>query len=156
MSIITDIKVADEVFLVVADLHQRNPQAEDFSTAEILRHARELNLTGKVRPGVAVHVSTHCVANLPPNPGQYRMLFAPARGRRRLLLAGDPTDPGRSGKIFPDRVDLDPTFWPLLDWALARFNRTAPTLGGLLGSGKHIWADESADRYVERLRGDWQ
>jgi len=24
------------------------------------------------------------------------------------------------------------------------------------GSGKHIWADEHADQYVNRLRDDWE
>src|SRR5476651_1594857 len=100
------IKVADETFLVLADMHRSDPQASDFSISEILVHAREMNLNGSMRPGVEIHVRQHCVANLPPNPGRYQMLFAPSKARRRLLLPGDPIHPLRDGKIWPEMADL--------------------------------------------------
>jgi len=38
--------------------------------------------------------------------------------------------------------------------ATARMNANDPLLK-LVGSGKHIWADEHADEYVRNLRKDW-
>lgn len=39
--------------------------------------------------------------------------------------------------------------------AAAESNRKQDSLVALCGSGKHIWADESADAYVARLREGW-
>lgn len=154
------IKVADETFLVLADMHRSDPNAADFSIAEILDHARQMNLNGSMRPGVEIHIRQHCVANLPPNPGRYRMLFAPSKARRRLLLPGDPVHPLRDGKIWPDLAELPIEFHELVEWAKARYGvdkvDSAPFQGllDLRGSGKSIWQDEPADDYVERLRED--
>lgn len=154
------LKVADEVFIVLADLHRRNPQSLDFSIPEILDHARQMNLVGSTRPGVEIHVRQHCVANLPPNPGRYRMLFASSRARRRLVLPGDALHPLRDGKIFPDPSDLPDEFIELVAWAKDRYGVdkiTHSPFRGLLelrGSGKELWRDEPADAYVGRLRED--
>ena len=154
------IKVADEAFLVVADMHRLNPQASDFSISEILEHARQMNLYGSMRPGVEIHVRQHCVANLPPNPGRYRMLFASAKARRRLLLPEDPVHPMRDGKIWPAEQELPAEFLELVGWAKARYglDRLEPSpfrsLLDLRGTGRAVWQDEHADAYVDRLRED--
>ncbi len=100
------IKVADEVWLAVAMLHQRHPERSDFSIAEIMEFsgtAKELRFLGPLRPGFYVHVVQHCVANRPPNPGRYRMLVETASGRRRLFRPGDPYHPQREGgKTSPE------------------------------------------------------
>ncbi len=155
------IKVADEAFLVLADLHRTKPDATDFSIAEILQHADEMHLNGSKRPGVEIHIRQHCVANLPPNPGRYRMLFASGKARRRLLLPGDAIHPLRDGKIFPDIAELPAEYEGLVEWAKVRYGlerlQPAPfrSLLDLRGSGKTVWQDEHADQYVERLREDF-
>src|SRR5215469_10599902 len=93
------IKVADEVFIATALLHREFPDRADFSPTEIIRRVERENLHGELRPGVAVHVSLHCVANKAPNSCTYQMLYATANGNRRLLRASDDRHPNRVGKM---------------------------------------------------------
>ncbi len=161
--ILPKVKVADEVWIATALLHREHAQASDFSIEEIVARARREGLHQPLRPGVYVHVVQHCVAYRPPNPGRYRMLFETAEGRRRLYRIGDPYRPDREGsKITPDPEDLPAGYAELLEWyrewcVAARRNpaETDPLLQAR-GSGKHIWADEHADEYVNRLRDNWE
>jgi hypothetical protein len=161
------IKVADEVWVATAMLHQRQPGSVDFSLEEIVefaRSAKELRFMGPLRPGFYVHVVQHCVANRPPNPGRYRILFETAPGRRRLFRLGDPYHPQREGgKIWPKLEDLPENWFRGLlawysDWSAEASERTIKEdpLLALRGSGKHIWADEHADEYIRRLREGWE
>src|SRR5229473_1913871 len=63
------LKIADEVWLATAQLHQEHPEADDFSIDEIVWRAGKFEDPAAIRPGVYVHVIQHCVANRPPNPG---------------------------------------------------------------------------------------
>ena len=74
------LKVADEVWAIAALLQYENPKREDFTIEEIMDRARREKLTNLLRPGFYVHVIQHCVANRPPNPGAYRILFETASG----------------------------------------------------------------------------
>lgn len=166
MSVASDkhisVNVADEVFLVVADLHRLRPNEGDFSVREIIDHARQMNLTGTLRTGFEIHVRQHSVANLPPNKAQFRTLFASGKARRRLLIPGDEVHPHRTGKIWPEPEAIPVQYRALLDWAKERFGElpldVAPlsALLALRGSGRELWKDEHADQYVDRLRADWQ
>lgn len=161
------VKVADEVWVAAALLHQRHPERADFSIEEIMDFAassKELRLVGPVRPGFYVHVVQHCVANRPANPGRYRMLFETSPGRRRLFRPGDTYHSQREGsKISPKQEDL-PENWfrGLLAWyrdwcaVYARNAVKEDPLLTLYGSGKRLWADEHADEYVRRLREGWE
>ena len=157
----TKLKIADEVWIITALLHRDDPEQSDFSTEEIMERARRESLAGEIRPGVQVHVVQHCVANRPPNPGRYRMLFETGVGRRRLFRKGDPFDPRREGsKIIPSSEEIPPAYRELLGWYedwSAEAMEAAPGMDPLLrlvGSGRKIWADEHADEYVNRLRED--
>lgn len=157
------LKVADEVWIAAVLLHRDHPEATDFSIEEIVDLARKKNLYGSLRPGVYVHVLQHCVANRPPNPGRYRMLFEVADGRRRLFREGDNYHPAREGaKITPTREDLPYGYSGLLawyrDWCVAtasRITKDDPLLS-LRGSGRQLWSSEHADDYVRRLREGWE
>jgi len=61
------LKIADEVWLATAQLHQEHPEADDFSVDEIVCRAGKFEDPAAIRPGVYVHVIQHCVANRPPN-----------------------------------------------------------------------------------------
>ena len=157
------IKVADEAWIATALLHREQPSREDFRVEEIVGRAVREGIAGPVRPGVYVHVVQHCVANRPPNPGRYRMLFEPRRGHRRLFRKGDPFHPDREGsKITPRPEDLPPKYEGLLDWyrdwTVSGGGRAteADALLASAGSGKNLWSDEKADEYVRRLREGWQ
>jgi hypothetical protein len=158
----TTLKVADEVWIAVALLHQEHPERGDFTIEEIIDRA-ERESPKPLRPGVYVHVVQHCVANRPPNPGRYRMLFETAPGRRRLFRKGDSHHPEREdAKITPRREDIPDGYRGLLNWydrwsaAEVSSASSADPLLALRGSGKHLWADEHADDYVIRLRRGWE
>jgi len=158
-------KVADEAFIAIALLHREQPEREDFTISEIVERARKegLGFPGELRPGVRVHATLHCVANRPPNPGRYRMLYATGDRTRRLLLAGDNVHPERTGKIFPDPEDIPSQYHELIDWAKQRYGQSVPSGGrwleGILqmrGLGRELWKGEDPDEYVRRLREGWE
>ena len=107
------------------------------------------------------HIVQHCVANRPPNPGRYRILFATAPGRRRLFRRGDACHSAREGaKTAPNPEDIPDRYRLLLAWyrdwcsaALKSAEGECPP--AFAGSGKLLWADEDADEYVQRLREGW-
>ena len=157
-----EVKVADEVWLIAALLHREHPEQADFSVEEIVERARKEGIGGRLRPGVYVHAVQHCVANRPPNPGRYCMLFETSSGRRRLWRPGDKVDGRRSGaKSIPQREETPPRYQHLLDWYLEEYagsRRDAdddPILG-LRGLGKAIRDGEHPDAYVNRLRAGWE
>lgn len=157
------IRVADEAWIATALLHREHPEREDFTIEEINNRAKTEARKEELRPGVYVHVVQHCVANRPPNPGRYRMLFETAPGRRRLFRAGDAYDPAREGaKTIPALEDIPAKYAALLDWyrdwnkeSVQDRIKNDPLLA-LYGSGKDIWADEHADEYIRRLREGWE
>ena len=158
-----ELKVADEVWIVTALLHQENPSRADFAVEEIVERARKEKLTDSLRPGVYIHAQMHCVANRPPNPGRYRMLFETRPGHRRLYWASDPFDPRRDGsKTVPAATDIPERYRPLLEWyrgwckGQSRTSSRFAALLALEGSGKDLWADENADEYINRLREEWE
>jgi hypothetical protein len=154
------IKVADEVWIAAALLQRENPSRSDFSIEEIVERAHKEALTEGSRPGVYVHVVQHCVANRPPNPGRYRMLYETGPGRRRLFRPGDAFHPSREGsKTTPMPGEIPQAYDSLLAWYRDWCAMARPAMDPLLalaGSGSELWADEHADDYVRRLREGWE
>ena len=158
------IRVADEVWLVVASLHQQFAEREDFTVSEIMEHAELSNFCegNSLRSSVKVHVYLHCVANKPPNPGRYRMLFETKQGFRRLFRQSDLYHPARKGgKDRPGRLELPEALHSYLDWYEKEFltkeqNSNRNSLMSLRGFGKEIWLSKDADDYVSSLRAGWR
>jgi hypothetical protein len=162
-AVLPHIKVADEVWIATALLHRENPAIVDFTLAEIVKRAAKEEIIDRRRPGVYVHVVQHSVANRPPNPGPYRMLYETRPGYRRLYRDGDDYHPGRdSGKIVPEPDEIPIRYGDLLKWYEHWRKQGGPRkrildpLLALYGSGREIWADEHADEYVARLREGWE
>jgi len=159
------VKVATETWIALALLHREHPERSDFTISEIVERAEREKLTPRLRPGVRVHATSHCVAELAPSPACLCMLHASGPGRRRLFRAGDPIHPARAGgKTAPGEVDLPEAYRALLTWyereylGAARLESPGEAHDPLLelrGSGRELWADEHADEYIERLRSDW-
>lgn len=161
-----DLYLADRIWIAVALLHQQFPLRDGFAKDEIRQKLRETGLMNGLKPGsVAAHLKEHMVANVPPSSTKYRMLFETPDAKLRLFLPGDRVDPGRQSrrpsKQQPNRLEIPEQYWPLLDWYARwceRYVEPTPArfeedpLIRLIGSGKHIWADEHADEYVENLR----
>jgi len=156
------VKVADQVWLVAALLHREHADRDDFTIDEILARARREPVSRPLRPGFHVHVVQHCVANRKPNPGRWRMLMETAPGRRRLYRPGDPSHPARDGaRMLPDAGQIPVEHRELLTWYRTEYGRRAHAARGpdpllaLRGSGRALWADESVEAYVRRLRERW-
>ena len=159
------IKLADEVFIATALLHREHPERGDFAISEIVERAEHEKLTPRLRPGFRVHVTVHCVAELPPNPARYCTLHATAPGRRRLFRPGDPVHYAREGaKTTPRPEEIPDAYRKLLEWYRREYVARSATEPGtrppdplleLRGSGAETWAEEPPDAYVERLRSDW-
>src|SRR5258708_4506501 len=159
----TQLKVADEVWIATVLLHREYPEDPDFTVDQIVQRAKQEGISRSFRPGVYVHAVQHCVANRPPNPGRYRMLFESAPGRRRLFRKGDSYHPGREkGKITPRREAMPHGYDGLIGWyenwttaRTAKASQTDPPLERV-GAGKRLWPAEHADDYVRRLRDGWE
>ena len=166
MSITTsELRLADRIWLAVARLQQQFPRAA-FSKSEIRQELNKSELGNGTNPAsVNAHLKQHLVANVPPSTGKYTMLFETKAGFLRLYLPGDLIDPrrrsGRGSKHMPKREEVPSQYHPLLDWyeewcrqqgARSAVDWENDPLILLIGSGKHIWADEHADEYVENLR----
>jgi hypothetical protein len=162
-NVIPKIKVADEVWLATALLHRENPSRVDFTLSEIVERAAKEGIVDELRPGVYVHAALHCVANRPPNPGRYRMLYETKPKYRRLFRPGDSYNPQREGsKIAPATDEIPLRYADLLKWyenwsrSQGKKASESDPLLALYGSGKKLWADEHADEYVARLREGWE
>ncbi len=160
---LTQVKVADEVWIATALLHREHPSREDFTIDEIVTRARKETVVPELRPGFRVHVLQHCVANRPPNPGRYRMLFATGKHTRRLFRPGDNSHPDRNGaKITPDASEIPARYHTLLAWyegeylKSRRAGRPKESILELRGLGKDIWKHIGADEYVRKLREGWE
>ena len=154
------LKVADEIWIAAALLHREQSRRADFTVQEIMDRLHRENVLGSMRGSLRVHVIQHCVANRPPNPAGYRMLFETTGGRRRLYRPGDSHHPDRRGRVVPERRNLPEQYRPLIDWYESYYVRQAiqfepDPLLALRGSGRELWADEHADDYVKRLRKGW-
>lgn len=156
----TDVKVADEVWIATALLHREHPDRPDFSLKEIAGRLKVENLAGGVRAGVYPHISVHCVANVAPNPGRYRMLVATGPSRRRLFRDDDQAHPKRDGaKTHPRREDIPAGYHELLDWYAESWSAPSVAQDPLLalrGRGVNLWSDEPVDEFVRKLREDWR
>jgi hypothetical protein len=167
----TEFFVADRVWIAVALLHQQFFLRNDFTKDEIRRKLEEAGLAeGVERSTLSAHLDQHCVANVPPSSGKYRMLYETTPGGNlRLFRPDDFTFQGRiqkrrPSKSIPRREEIPQQYWQLLDWYETwsmQAHTPAPLkrweddpLIRLIGSGRDIWADEHADEYVNRLRNE--
>lgn len=161
-----ELRLADRIWLAVATLHQQFPHAAGFSKTEIRQELDKSELGNGTNPSsVNAHLKQHLVANVPPSTGKYTMLFETKFGSLRLYRPSDLIDPQRrsvrGSKCMPKREEVPSKYHPLLDWyedwcrqqgAPSAASWEDDPLIQLIGSGTHIWADEHADEYVDRLR----
>lgn len=174
----TPIRIADGVWIATALLHREHPDRPDFTESEIqARFLAEGLPRGKHPNSLPANINSHCVANRPRSRkksdptklqgGPYRILYETRSGFKRLFRSGDDFHPDRAqpkkpSKMFPRREEIPQQYWYLLDWyeewirpggnVVPVANIDDDPLLRLRGSGRHIWADEHADAYVERLR----
>ncbi len=120
---VLDIKVADEVWIGCAFLHKENPQELGFSNSQIVDRIRQENIFGSIRPGIQIHISTHCVANTPAQPNKCRMLYKLPDGRKRLFKETDDFHESRqNGKTTPNTEDIPKKYLFLIDWYVSEYN----------------------------------
>ncbi len=162
------VRIADRIWIAAALLQKGHPSRASFSKSEILESLKTESLAAGVERGTLnAHLDQHLLANRPPSSGKYRMLFETTDGNLRLFRPGDYTHPARfqmrtPSKLIPRPQEIPQRYHYLLDWYEtwskethapdAPINYEDDPLIRLIGSGKHIWADEHADEYVENLR----
>jgi hypothetical protein len=150
------------VWVIAALLQREHPERIDFPIEEILQRARRETVSQPFRGSFRVHVTQHCVANRPPNPGRWRMLVETGPGRRRLFRPDDAHDPAREGaRSIPRASEIPEGYRDLLTWYRREYAQRpvegsqGDPLLALRGSGRALWADETADAYVQRMREGW-
>lgn len=122
--VLIHLKIADQVWVATALLHQEHPERADFSKQEIFERAQREYPEGARRPGISQHISTHCVASNPPSPAKHRMLTRTGSGRRRLFRPEDKYHPLRAtGNKTPHREDLPERYHALLDWYETEYDK---------------------------------
>jgi len=179
LNISTDVvRIADGVWIATAMLHREHPDRPDFAESEIqARFLSEGLPRGKNASSLATNINSHCVANRPRSRkksdptrvqgGPYRILYETRSGFRRLFRPGDDFHPDRAqprkpSKTIPKKAEIPERYRGLIEWyeawvkpdstVIAVDNIEDDPLLRLRGSGRHIWADEHADEYVENLR----
>ena len=106
------LTVADEAWIATALLHREHPDREDFTKKEIVQRAERIADPAPLRPGVGHHISSHAVAQKPPQPGKHCLLFetaldgdvcsGPATRAIRTVAAGAfPREIGSRWRIVP-------------------------------------------------------
>ncbi len=172
------LRIADGVWIATALLHREYPDRPDFTESEIqARFLSEGLPRGKNLSSLPTNINSHCVANRPRSRkksdptklqgGPYRILYETRSGFRRLYRLGDDFHPDRAqprtpSKTIPKKAEIPERYWDLLEWyerwvkpgntVVSVNNIEDDPLLRLRGSGRHIWADEHADEYVENLR----
>jgi hypothetical protein len=172
------LRIADGVWIATALLHREHPDRPDFTESEIqARFLSEGLPGGKNTSSLPTNINSLCVANRPRSRkksdptkvqgGAYRILYETRSGFRRLYRPGDDFHPDRAqerkpSKAIPKKAEIPERYWELLDWyedwvkpgssLINVDNIEDDPLLRLRGSGRHIWADEHADEYVENLR----
>jgi hypothetical protein len=153
------VRLADACWIAVALLHKDHPSKKAFHAKEIAERLEKERLTTYPRTSIAAHLSQHCVANVPPTSGRYRLLTRESDGRLRLFRIGDFEHPSRRGKDRPRREDIPARFRTLLDWYQKTYlGKASPSIDPVLamaGVGKEIWQGIDADQYVDELRSGW-
>ena len=160
------MKVHVETWIATALLQRENPERESFTKDEILERAYQLHPGVPCRPGVAIHISQHCLANARPNPARYRMLYRTRDGRYRLFRESDDYHPQRQkGPMTPKSADLPDDCKSLLDWyhreyldplmsGLPQDSKEDPLMK-LKGLGKDLWKGlGGGDAVIRWLRSD--
>jgi hypothetical protein len=155
-----NLTVADAVWVATALLHEEHPDAEGFSTEEIVSRVQWLRLTRGGQKTIWQHVNQHCVANRKPQPNRSRMLYALGKGVRRLFREGDrgvseregaPTHPQWSG--LPQKYRYLEHWYE--EWSRPIRSAEEDPLLMLVGSGADIWKHTHADEFVASLREGW-
>ncbi len=157
-----NIKTADLAWIGLAMLHKDHPEKPGFRAAEVVHAVKLHGVAAKVPPGLHAHLYQHSVANTAPSSGRYRMLYRLPDGTLRLFRSGDDYHPDRSGKTKPQRSEIPPKYWPLVDWYEREYcagSNVRPEDDPILqlwGLGKELWAGEDADAYVRRERDGFE
>jgi hypothetical protein len=159
------VKVADELFLIVALLHREQSERRSFSIPEVLARAWREGLSGQRsdQKSLKQHAYEHAAANIPPGQGKYRLVFRETDNSIRLLKRADYVDPRRNGKLWPLLDEIPERYHDLVKWAKKRYEsdtekppRWLDGLFKLRGLGREIWEGVDPDKYVRELREGWE
>ncbi len=156
------LTAADAVWIATAALHERYPEQEGFTPAQIQDEVQSENLTSALTKTVYQHIVQHVTATQPANPNKRRMLTETGNGLRRLFLEGDDFHPSRNGAQFtPKPDDLPPQLRHWLDW-YAAWSRNHPSKRepvpalDRMSELEGTWTFGDAEIYLRELREGWE
>lgn len=157
------LKASDAIWIATARLHDRYPEAQGFTPAQIQNEVEQNHLTSVLPRTVYQHIVQHVTATQPANPNRRRMLTVTGDGLRRLYLEGDKYHSSREGGQFvPMADDLPPDLrgW-LFDWfddwsKNHRAKREMAPAMDLMDSLEGTWTFGDADTYLQKLREGWE
>ncbi len=111
------VSTAVAIWIAAATLHKQFGIQRGFSNKEIIEKVNEQNLC-QVNPNtIAMHVSSHCIANNKAMPDTHRKLYRVSRGRYRLYRKGDYYNRERkNGQIEPQIDELPDKYRDLRIW----------------------------------------
>ena len=111
------ISTAVAVWIATATLHKQYGINYSFSNKDIINKVLEQNLINVNNDTIAMHVSSHCVANSNAMPDTHRKLYRISRGSYRLYRKGDYYNRSRTnGQIEPDITELPEQYKNILRW----------------------------------------
>jgi hypothetical protein len=114
------MRVADQAWIATALLHRENPGQLDFSLQQIIERADQ-EFGRPLQPGVWQHIVSHGVAQNNPTPARLRLFTKTRRSRRRLFRPGDAFCAERTGRTYPDPLQLDERYRSLVDWYVREY-----------------------------------
>lgn len=108
---------SNAVWIALATLHRDDPSRKAFQVREIATKIKDLDIQNVSDATVAVHISSHCVANKPPQPDNHRKILRVRQGWYRLFVEGDPCHELRKkGRITPEPEMMPEKFGGLIKW----------------------------------------
>ena len=119
----------NELWIAAALVHKREPDREALPVAQIRSELLRINPARSKQKAVHAYLSDHCVANKKRRRNSIgaRIFVDVGYGLRRLYRPGDEFNPERAhGKYKPERSEIPPRFWPLLDWYETEYSRRPP------------------------------
>ena len=116
------VSAAISVWIATATLHEIYGINKNFSNKDIIAKVKEQNICAVSNNTIALHVSSHCVANNKASPNTHKKLYRASRGRYRLYRRGDYYNRDRKqGQEEPDITELPGRYKYLIGWYNDRY-----------------------------------
>jgi hypothetical protein len=156
-----DITLGARVLCAIAHL-TRNSATNQLFSAQDIKEAAELLFPGSMlKPGLATHISSHCVVNTNSNSAtEQRFLWRVSRDKYRLVRKSDISFQSAFRVTWPNLKGCSNRDRELAEWAISTFQQASSgekhSVLDLFGSARHLFVGESAAEYIARAEDSWK